>query len=233
MTSKKQIESAEDTLTGNVTITLMNLGDAARIIYNSSGRPVNIGIGQTVKLTVNRATYARVTKHIASDTLLLLPDDTHPDARITELVGLLKDFDRRDYDDTLLVLNSLIGIDPHNPRPSKSELRTIIRGQLHTIQVALNASSQNSVQELTNALFEAVKEKNTPPVEETEDDNQAEREEAQRPKSPNELTVEEALGELGDEEGEDEVAKVDGEADEAAILKKKSKKGGKKRIRVR
>lgn len=233
------------------TLTLMNLGDGPRIIYNSKMQSVNFAVGQTRTITMNEPTYKRFMKHIGSDNMLILPDGSNSDPRVMELVGLLQGFDRREYDEVLTLVENLIGRDPGNPRPSKSEMRAIVKSRLHEIQLMVNASGvdSESIKALTDALLTAGRQpvdKDAAPEQTDETSPKGEGgeggDEGEDDKDPNEMSLEDVVKEFGggedeegegDKEGEQPHAEPAPPADEPAMETKAKAKAKAKKARVR
>ena len=111
-------------------VSLINLGDGSRCLYDINNRIVSIPIGEIVSADVSEQTLKNLTKFQKTDTLLVGPEGAFtPPVRLRAILELLKIIDDEPY-------GSLVRqfLEIHSPRssldirPNRGQMRTILRG---------------------------------------------------------------------------------------------------------
>lgn len=110
-------------------VTLMNFGDANRVIHDSNNQPVIIGIGKYQECELKQGTYDFIRKSQDSDTLMLIPNRIEMPNEIIEVLDTLADIDSTQYDQLLRTAFSIFKYDNAGRRPSRNELRIELRAK--------------------------------------------------------------------------------------------------------
>lgn len=110
--------------------TLMNFGDANRIIHDLYKQPVVVGIGRVVSTDIDPAAYNFIAKaQQRGDTLVIVPEGTEMPPAMMEIMQLLTEVETGPYDDIVRRLIGIVGKDNIDMRPTHAQIRATLKGK--------------------------------------------------------------------------------------------------------
>lgn len=113
-------------------VSLINLGDGDRCVFDVRNRVIVIGVGEIVLADLSDSTVSNIRKFYKTDTLLVGPEGgggIHPPASLLSVMDVLKRVDDEPYDD---LLRRFWGVSPPERgiglRPTREQIRRACRG---------------------------------------------------------------------------------------------------------
>lgn len=119
-------------------VSLINLGDGARCLFDARSRAVTIGVGEIVDADLTDATIARIRKFHSTDTLLVGPEGSiKPPVHLRSVMDILKNVDVEPYDELLSKFWKVVPRVDGATRPTRMFIRKSCQGlvQAHINQV--------------------------------------------------------------------------------------------------
>jgi len=108
---------------------LMNFGDNVRIMQDSTGKPVQVGIGEIVRADINPIHAQMIAKGIADETLIICDIEFAKRAskKLGQVMTCLRDLNQENYDELLERFNAINGQNPEELRPTREMVRIALR----------------------------------------------------------------------------------------------------------
>lgn len=130
---------------------LLNFGDNTRVVNNIRNEAVSIGIGQIVECDIHDVHFHMIRRAIATETLMVVPKEVRPTAKLNAITALLRSIETEPYDDLLLAFNKALpapGLEEGLYRPTRDQIRLALR-EAARIEVAavLRLQSQVTIRE--------------------------------------------------------------------------------------
>jgi hypothetical protein len=110
-------------------VSLINLGDGARCVYDAAGRIVSVGVGEIVDADLSDATVALIKKFRKTDTLLVAPEGMiDPPVKLKSTLEILSIVDDEPYDQLLRKFFQVIPQESGGSRPTRTQMRLACKG---------------------------------------------------------------------------------------------------------
>lgn len=108
---------------------LMNFGDNHRILNDSNGKEVRVGIGEIVRADIHPVHARMVQRGIADETMIICDMEFAQNAtrKLGQVMECLRDLNQSDYDALLERFHKINGPNPDDLRPTREMLRIALR----------------------------------------------------------------------------------------------------------
>lgn len=126
---------------------LLNFGDNTRVVNDIHNVAISIGIGQIVECDIHDVHFHMIRRAIATETLMVVPKEVRPSAKLNAITELLRAIETEPYDELLVAFNKALpppGLEEGLYRPTRDQIRMALR-EAARIEVAAVLRLQSRV----------------------------------------------------------------------------------------